>query len=129
MPGKDIVLSPAVLKALLCDHTTERYIFWATHDYEALGPAYSYHSEIRPELVTGERGMVVQPRVLKTKANQTDRSKDMAEVFTPSWICNNMNNGVDERWFERKPVFNSVSTEKGKHLCDDRRTRYASGYP
>ena len=27
-----------------------------------------------------------------------------------------MNNGVDERWFNRKPVFNIVTTEKGKHL-------------
>ena len=96
MPEKDIVLSPAVPKTLLRDHTTERYIFWATHDYEALGPAYSYHSEIRPELVTGERGMVVQPRVLKTKANQTDRSKDMAEVFTPSWICDAQNKLVQD---------------------------------
>ena len=40
----------------------------------------------------------------------------MAEVFTPSWMCNNMNNGVDERWFKRKHVFNIVTTEKGKHL-------------
>jgi hypothetical protein len=38
--------------------------------------------------------MVVRPRVLKTKENQTDRSKDMAEVFTPSWICNAQNNLV-----------------------------------
>ena len=89
-------ISPKVLEALLRDHTTERNIFWATHDYEALGSGYDYHSEILPELITGEHGMVIRPRVLKSKENQTDRSKDMAEVFTPSWICDAQNNLVDD---------------------------------
>lgn len=30
----------------------------------------------------------------------------MAEVFTPSWVCNKQNNLVDEAWFGRKDVFN-----------------------
>ncbi len=89
-------LSPKVLDILLRDHTTGKNIFWATHDYEALGSGYDYHSEILPELITGEHGMVIRPRVLKSKENQTDRSKDMAEVFTPSWICNAQNNLVDD---------------------------------
>ena len=89
-------LSPKVLDILLCDHTTGKNIFWATHDYEALGKMYDYHSEILPELITGEQGMVIRPRVLKSKENQTDRSKDMAEVFTPSWICNAQNNLVED---------------------------------
>jgi len=90
----DFDLSPEVLRTLLRDHTTGRNIFWATHDYEALGSAYDYHAEILPELITGENSKVVRPRVLKSKENQTDRSKDMAEVFTPSWICNAQNNLV-----------------------------------
>lgn len=62
MPNKDVsplptgireddllTLSAEVLDTLLRDHTTGRNIFWATHDYEALGPAYGYHSEIRPK--------------------------------------------------------------------------------
>ena len=89
-------LSPEVLITLLRDHTTGKNIFWATHDYEALGSKYGYHSEILPELITGEHGMVIRPRVLKSKENQIDRSKDMAEVFTPSWICNAQNNLVDD---------------------------------
>ena len=99
-------MSPEVLKTLLRDHTTGKNIFWATHDYEALGRAYDYHSEILPELITGEHGMVIRPRVLKSKENQTDRAKDMAEVFTPSWVCNAQNNLVDEAWFGRKTIFN-----------------------
>ena len=105
-------LSPEVLATLLRDHTTGRNIFWATHDYEALGSGYDYHSEILPELITGENGMVIRPRVLKSKENQTDRAKDMAEVFTPSWVCNAQNNLVDEAWFGRKDVFNVEDSEK-----------------
>lgn len=94
-----LALSAEVLDTLLRDHTTGQNIFWATHDYEALGPAYDYHSQILPELITGEHERVVRPRVLKSKEQQTDRSKDMAEVFTPSWVCNAQNNLVDEAWW------------------------------
>ena len=105
-----LALSAPVLDTLLRDHTTGRNIFWATHDYEVLGPEYDYHSEILPRLITGEHGMVIRPRVLKSKAEQTDRSKDMAEVFTPAWVCNAQNNLVDEAWFGRKDVFNTEDT-------------------
>ena len=43
---------------------------------------------------------------LKTKGQQVDRAKDMAEVFTPSWVCNAQNNLIDEAWFGHKNVFN-----------------------
>ncbi len=88
-------IETAVLATLLRDHTTGRNIFWATHDYEALGSAYDYHAQILPEQITGEHGMVVRPRVLKSKEQQTDRSKDMAEVFTPSWVVKKMVDYVD----------------------------------
>ena len=85
-----LALSAEVLDTLLRDHTTGRNIFWATHDYESLGSAYDYHSQILPELITGEHGKVIRPRVLKSKEEQTDRVKDMAEVFTPSWVVKMM---------------------------------------
>ena len=80
-----LALSAEVLDTLLRDHTTGKNIFWATHDYEALGSEYDYHAQILPNLITGEHGMVIRPRVLKPKEQQTDRAKDMAEVFTPSY--------------------------------------------
>lgn len=103
-------LSQEVLESLLRDHTTGNNIFWATHDYEALGSEYDYHATILPRLITGERGMIIRPRVLKSKENQTERAKDKAEVFTPSWICNAQNNLVDDAWFGRKDVFNVEDT-------------------
>ena len=87
--------SAEVLDTLLRDHTTGKNIFWATHDYEALGSEYGYHSQILPRLITGEHGMVIRPRVLKSKTEQTDRVKDMAEVFTPSWVVKMMVDYID----------------------------------
>ncbi len=114
-------LSPELLNILLKDHTTSREneqhnIFWATSDYEELGAGYEYHSPILPELITGDKGNVIMPRVLKHKDRQTSRCRDMAEVFTPSWICNTQNNLIDEAWFGRKNVFNTeIVTQDGAH--------------
>ena len=84
-----------VLNLLLRDHTTGRNIFWATHDYEQLGKGYEYHSVLTAKLITDGNEMVVSPRVRKSKEQQTDRSKDMAEVFTPAWVVKKMVDYVD----------------------------------
>lgn len=97
---------PHILDILLRDQTTQKNIFWATDNYQNLGESYRFSSEILPELITGENGNVIMPRVHKDKVLQLSRSKEMAEVFTPSWICNAQNNAVDNSWFGRENVFN-----------------------
>lgn len=97
---------PDVLGILLRDQTTQKNIFWATDNYEHFGDSYRFNSEILPELITGEKGNVIMPRVHKDKILQLSRSKEMAEVFTPSWICNTQNNLVDNSWFGKDDVFN-----------------------
>jgi len=82
--------SPEILAQLLCDHTTDRHILWCTHDYESKGEGYQYADEIWQELITGEHGTIIKPRVLKSKEAQSDRVKGMAEVFTPSWVVKMM---------------------------------------
>jgi hypothetical protein len=101
---------PDVLEILLRDHTTQKNIFWATKNYEHLGDQYFYDSYILPELITGENGNVIMPRVHKDKVLQQSRSKEMAEVFTPSWICNAQNNLIDNAWFGKEGVFNQEKT-------------------
>lgn len=120
-------ISPEVLATLLRDHTTGQNIFWATHDYESLGSEYDYHAQILPELITGEHGMVIRPRVLKSKENQTDRAKGMAEVFTPSWVCNAQNNLVDEAWFGRKDVFNVEDSENHTWKSTTKKIEFQEG--
>lgn len=110
----------ALLLQLLTDQTMskggERHsIFWATNDYEALGTGYGYKDEIVVSHITGENKNVVMPRVLKDKQQQTARSKDMAEVFTPSWVCNAQNNLIDSAWFGREDVFNTEIDADGSH--------------
>ena len=98
---------PEVLDILLRDHTTQKNIFWATDNYQELGTDYQFSSPILPELITGSNGNVIMPRVKKDKELQQSRSRNMAEVFTPSWICNAQNNLVDNAWFGRENIFNS----------------------
>lgn len=86
--------SPELLSQLLVDHTTGHNILWCTHDYELKGEGYQYADQIQPKLITGENGSIIKPRVLKTKEEQTDRVKDMAEVFTPSWVVKMMVDNV-----------------------------------
>lgn len=95
-----------VLKTLLIDRSTNRNIIWGTDDYEYLGNKYNSHFPIEIELITGKNSNIIRPRILKSKENQGNRTKDKAEVFTPSWICNSQNNLVDNAWFCRDNVFN-----------------------
>jgi len=111
------------------DFTKVANIFWATNDYFPLGlvtdpesgketnrNGFKYDDEIHSENIIGQFRRIVMPRVLKDRELQTARSKDKAEVFTPSWVCNSQNNLIDEAWFGRKNVFNQeVITEDGTH--------------
>lgn len=103
--------SEELLAELLRDHTTGGNIFWATEDYTSLGESYGYYAPITIPCITGEHGSVIQPRVLKSRSEQINRTKDKAEVFTPSWVCNAQNNLIDEAWFGRKDVFNHEHPE------------------
>ena len=70
------------------------------------GEGYEETSQIMIEQITREHPRVIQPRAAKSKEVREMRIKKRAEVFTPSWTCNEQNNQVDEAWFGRKNVFN-----------------------
>ena len=97
---------PEVLDILLRDHTTQQNIYWATDNYQELVKEYQFHSHIETTSITGENGHIIMPRVKKDKDLQQARVREMAEVFTPSWICNAQNNLIDNAWFEKDNVFN-----------------------
>lgn len=96
-----------VLETLLCDRTTGKNIIWADSEYEELGDGYGGDDEITVERVTGSRSGVVKPRVAKEFERQSLRTKSRAEVFTPSWLVNQMNNYLDTDWFGRTGIFNA----------------------
>lgn len=99
-------MSEELFDVLLKDRTTKKNICWATDHYISRGFSYYPQEPITKELVTGCNTKLVQPRVTKSHAVQSKRTKEKAEVFTPSWVCNEQNNLVDDAWFGRKNVFN-----------------------
>ena len=102
----DITASPVkeLLQVLLQDKSTKKNIIWATDAYAELGAGYDDKNIITPELLSEE--FVLQPRISKSLEEQQARTRKKAEVMTPVWLCNKMNNYADEQWFGRKDVFN-----------------------
>ena len=85
-----------LLEILLQDKTTSKNIVWATDSYEAMGKMFSPESHITIDLITGIHGNLIQPRSLKSKEEQIYRTRDKAEVFTPLFIVNQMNQAIDK---------------------------------
>lgn len=84
-----------LLEILLQDKTTSKNILWATDSYEKMGESYLFQSEINTGLITGEFGSLIQPRAIKSKEEQTYRTREKAEVFTPLTIVKQMNDACD----------------------------------
>lgn len=96
---------------ILQDKTTLKNIILATTNY-----GYPEETELTIDLLNN---IDIKPRVLKNKEIQKERTKKRAEVFTPSWLCNQMNNFCDKEWFGRKDVFN-IECEKSWKTIEDK---------
>lgn len=95
-----------LLELLLKDNSSGNYIIWATDNYQQKGIGYYFYDKIMPKSIIGKNGLVIRPRVKKSKREQSVRIKQKAEVFTPSWVCNAQNNLIDNVWFGEENVFN-----------------------
>lgn len=89
-----------VLSALLRDRSqfnSTGSIIWATGAYANHGVGYAGSDMMTVETV---RHLVsigeLVPRCEKDADTQRRRTADKAEVFTPSWLCNDMINGIEE---------------------------------
>lgn len=104
----------SVLKYLLQDKTTKGNIIWATDTYTAYGKEFRDKEEITENNLLAYPE-IIRPRIKKSQEEQSDRTRKRAEVFTPVWLCNEMNNYCDEDWFGRPNVFN---VEKEDHTWE-----------
>ena len=103
-----------VLSALLRDRSQPNStgsIIWATGAYANHGVGYAGSDMMTVETV---RHLVsigeLVPRCEKDADTQRRRTADKAEVFTPSWLCNDMINGIEECEFgEGARPFNDES--------------------
>lgn len=91
----------SVLKTLLKDRTTGQNIIFATDAYDNI----EFATPITAKLLLDD-SVDIRPRVSKSMEEQNIRTRKKAEVFTPSWICNKMNNHCDTEWFGHEDVFN-----------------------
>ena len=115
--GDDILKlrSLKLLNKVLIDKTTKKNILWATDAYKEAGKAYNRDREITQDLITGRNADVIKTRARKAMEQQSLRTKQHAEVFTPLWIVNKMNDHADEVWFEHADVF-FQENEPTKHI-------------
>lgn len=114
----DITSSPIkdVLHTLLEDKTTGKNIIFATDAYDGIDPTDC----IRKELFYKAEPLRIMPRSYKSQSEQQSRTRHMAEVFTPTWLCNRMNNYLDEQWFGRADVFNRELDDNTWESVDER---------
>lgn len=72
---------------LLVDKTTGENIIFAEDEYEGYNLTDHYTEDIMKELIASKQ---LNYRVRKSLEHQKARTKKNAEVFTPSWICDQM---------------------------------------
>ncbi len=131
-----------VLDQLLEDKSTKKNIIWATDTYEEFGEEFSDKVQMNANSLLRRTG-IIRPRIQKSQEAQAERTRKKAEVFTPAWLCNKMNNNLDEDWFGRKNVFNTENEDhtwtvtegkiefpkrkKWQHYVDSRRLEITCG--
>lgn len=108
-----------LLPILLRDKSTKKNIIWATDAYANCGPGFGDKNHIEASLFTRKNPFVLQPRISKTLIEQQKRTQKKAEVMTPVWLCNKMNNYVDEQWFGRKDVFNHENDDNSWTVIEE----------
>lgn len=100
----------SVLELLLADKSTKKNIIWATDTYDEFGNGFTDKEQINGSLLLLHKD-IIKPRIQKSQEQQYARTRKKAEVFTPAWLCNLMNNYCDEEWFGRKDVFNALNED------------------
>lgn len=108
----------SLLNLLLADKSTKKNIIWATDAYGELGHGFSDKEQIHEKRLL-QHADIIKPRIQKSQEEQTARTRKKAEVFTPAWLCNLMNNYCDEEWFGRKDVFNTQNEDHTWTVTED----------
>ncbi len=93
--------------------------------------------EITSDLITGSHSGIIKNRARKALEQQTERTRQHTEVFTPLWICEKMNDHADSVWFDRNQGIHKTDPETGhiiftqsrkwRHYVDSRRLEITCG--
>ena len=98
------------LDLLLQDKSTKKNIIWATDTYEEFGEGFTDKVQMSANSLLRHPDLI-RPRIQKSQEAQAQRTRKKAEVFTPVWLCNRMNNYCDNDWFGRSGVFNTENED------------------
>ncbi len=107
------------LDLLLKDKSSKRNIIWATDTYDSYGSGFNDKEEITKIMLLYHPD-IIKPRIQKSLEDQQARTRKKAEVFTPVWLCNQMNNYCDEEWFGRKNIFNTENKDHSWIVAEDK---------
>lgn len=113
-----------VLPSLMKDRTTRNNIIWGTDAYADFG--YGCSDRISPDAFRTGIPVRLKARIEKSDSEQQSRTRGKAEVFTPGWICNKMNNHCDSVWFGRDGVFN-IENDAGTWTRTEGRVSFPEG--
>ncbi len=102
--NKSYIIADEIIDILLIDRNTKRNLVFGTDSYISRG--YQILDEIKIESLKNRKKPLIRARIEKSEEEQKIRSKDKAEVFTPSWVCNKQNNLIDNSWFGQELLFN-----------------------
>lgn len=112
------------LQILLKDKTTKNNIIWATDAYAERGHGFQDKNHIDVMAIKGLDSIDLQSRTEKAMEEQQERTRKKAEVFTPVWLCNKMNNYADEQWFGKLNVFNTENKEEHNWTVNSNRIQF-----
>lgn len=73
-------------------------IIWATDNYAEFDSCDASNEMTLDSILIVHSTSGLQPRSLKTKELQKQRTKSKAEVFTPTWIVKKQNDAIDENY-------------------------------
>ena len=93
-------MSENLIEILIKDRTTNQNLIYANNEH-------------KDKQISIDNVHTIKSRIDKNKEQKLERTKNKAQVFTPSWVCNLQNNLVDDAWFGRDNVFNKpIESEK-----------------
>lgn len=90
-----------LLEILLKDKTTGKNILWATDNYRKYGEKYNADQQIKIDLITGDNGSIIRPRVAKSNSSgYVKKPKSLRQagfaIYRTIWL---MKSGLTARVF------------------------------
>lgn len=122
-----------VREMLLKDFSSQSNIVFGTDSYERYGKGYGIFDHIDLSKIVNDGKFAIRRKIDKDDDDSYDRAKKHSETFTPSWVCELMNDVIDDEYFGIDSVFSDlkqiegISEDKIKDYVNQSRLEVACG--